>query len=88
LRVVVGDDNDDANASLSRLLEAPGFHVAGRAYDGLAGLKIIKATQPYVAIVDIAMPAAMAKRKNVASGIASAHCLKSKSVGEDFFVAL
>jgi hypothetical protein len=41
-----------------------------------------------VAIVDIAMPAAMAKRKNVASGIASAHCLKSKSVGEDFFVAL
>jgi CheY-like chemotaxis protein len=57
LRVAVVDDNYDANASLSRLLEASGFQVAGRAYDGVAGLTIIKSTHPDVAIVDIAMPA-------------------------------
>lgn len=57
LRVVVVDDNYDANAGLSRLLEKSGFEVAGRAYDGLSGLNIIKSTSPDVAILDIAMPA-------------------------------
>jgi DNA-binding response OmpR family regulator len=57
LRVVVVDDNYDANAALSRLLEKSGFEVAGRAYDGLSGLSVIKETQPDVAILDIAMPA-------------------------------
>lgn len=56
LRVVVVDDNYDANAGLSRLLEKSGFSVAGRAYDGLAGLNVIKQEQPDVAILDIAMP--------------------------------
>jgi DNA-binding response OmpR family regulator len=57
LRVVVVDDNYDANAGLSRLLVKSGFEVAGRAYDGLAGLSCIKDTKPDVAILDIAMPA-------------------------------
>ena len=57
LRVVVVDDNYDANAALSRLLEKSGFEVAGRAYDGVAGLNVIKTTRPDVAILDIAMPA-------------------------------
>src|SRR5256885_3886937 len=57
LRVVVVDDNYDANAALSKLLEKSGFEVAGRAYDGLSGLSVIKSTHPDVAIVDIAMPA-------------------------------
>jgi len=57
LSVVVVDDNYDANAALSRLLEKSGFEVAGRAYDGLAGLSVIKSTHPDVAILDIAMPA-------------------------------
>jgi len=57
LRVVVVDDNYDANAALSRLLDKSGFEVAGRAYDGLSGLSIIKSTSPDVAILDIAMPA-------------------------------
>lgn len=57
LRVVVVDDNYDANAALSRLLQKSGFEVAGRAYDGLAGLSCIKDTNPDVAILDIAMPA-------------------------------
>jgi DNA-binding response OmpR family regulator len=57
LRVVVVDDNYDANASLAKLLERSGFEVAGRAYDGLSGLSVIKDTKPDVAILDIAMPA-------------------------------
>ncbi len=57
LRVVIVDDNYDANVALSRLLERSGFEVAGRAYDGLSGLNVIKATHPDVAILDIAMPA-------------------------------
>jgi len=56
LRVVVVDDNYDANAALSRLLQRSGFEVAGRAYDGLAGLNCIKSENPDVAILDIAMP--------------------------------
>jgi DNA-binding response OmpR family regulator len=53
----VVEDNYDANAGLSRLLEKSGFEVAGRAYDGLSGLAVIKETSPHVAILDIAMPA-------------------------------
>ena len=56
LRVVVVDDNYDANVGLTRLLERSGFEVAGRAYDGLAGLETIKTTNPDIAILDIAMP--------------------------------
>jgi DNA-binding response OmpR family regulator len=57
IRVVVVDDNYDANVALSRLLEKSGFEVAGRAYDGLAGLATIKTSNPDIAILDIAMPA-------------------------------
>jgi DNA-binding response OmpR family regulator len=57
LRVVVVEDDYDVNAGLSRLLEKSGFEVAGRAYDGLSGLNVIKETSPDVAILDIAMPA-------------------------------
>jgi DNA-binding response OmpR family regulator len=55
--VIVVDDNDDANAALSLLLERSGFEVAGGAYDGLSGLSVIKETHPDVAILDIATPA-------------------------------
>jgi DNA-binding response OmpR family regulator len=57
LRVVVVDDNYDANVALARLLERSGFEVAGRAYDGISGLNVIKSAHPDVAILDIAMPA-------------------------------
>jgi CheY-like chemotaxis protein len=57
LRIVIVEDNYDANVALSRLLERSGFEVAGRAYDGLSGLNVIKQTHPDVAILDIAMPA-------------------------------
>jgi CheY-like chemotaxis protein len=57
LSVVVVEDNYDANVALTKLLEKSGFDVAGRAYDGLSGLNLIKSTHPDVAILDIAMPA-------------------------------
>ena len=57
LRVVVVDDNYDANVGITKLLERSGFQVAGRAYDGMTGLNLIKETRPDVAILDIAMPA-------------------------------
>lgn len=57
LRIVVVDDNYDANVALARLLKASGFEVVGRAYDGLSGLSLVKKEQPDVAIVDLAMPA-------------------------------
>lgn len=57
LRIVIVEDNYDANAGLARLLEKAGFSVAGRAYDGVAGLQAVKDAQPDVAILDIAMPA-------------------------------
>src|SRR3954469_21785862 len=57
LRIVVVDDNYDANAALSRLLERSGYEVTGRAYDGISGLSVIKSTHPDVALLDIAMPA-------------------------------
>jgi CheY-like chemotaxis protein len=50
IRVVIVEDNYDANVALSRLLEKSGFEVAGRAYDGLAGLETIKSTKPDVAM--------------------------------------
>src|SRR4051812_30599000 len=56
LRIVIVEDNYDANVALSRLLERFGYEVAGRAYDGLSGLNMIKATHPDVAILDLAMP--------------------------------
>lgn len=57
IRIVVIDDDYEANSAMSRLLASSGFDVAGRAYDGLAGLTLIKATQPEIAILDIEMPA-------------------------------
>jgi len=57
IKIVVVDDNYDANIALTRQLQRYGFDVVGRAYDGLAGLAVIKTEHPDVAIIDIAMPA-------------------------------
>jgi CheY-like chemotaxis protein len=57
IRIVVVDDNYDANVAISRLLQRLGFDVVGRAYDGLSGLNVIKEEKPDVAILDLAMPA-------------------------------
>jgi DNA-binding response OmpR family regulator len=54
LRVVIVEDNYNANAALTRLLEKSGYEVAGRASDGLSGLSVTLSERPDVAILDIA----------------------------------
>jgi signal transduction histidine kinase len=54
-RVVIIEDNIDAQTTLKAILEAYGFDVAV-ADDGEAGLQLLQATQPDVAIVDIGLP--------------------------------
>jgi DNA-binding response OmpR family regulator len=80
IRVVVVEDNYNANAALSRLLEKSGFEVAGRAYDGLSGLSCIKTERPDVAILDIAMP--------VLDGYGLARRIRSEIVSPPKLIAL
>ena len=55
LRVVVVDDNRDAADALALLLTAWG-HAVRTAYDGVAGLELIRADKPDAAILDIGLP--------------------------------
>jgi DNA-binding response OmpR family regulator len=56
LKIVVADDNQDAALTLSMLLDRLGFQVAATAYDGATALECIRAENPQVAILDIALP--------------------------------
>jgi CheY-like chemotaxis protein/two-component sensor histidine kinase len=55
LRMLVVDDNHDAAQSLSILLTSMGHKVLV-AYDGHAALKIVRAEQPQVVLLDIGLP--------------------------------
>src|SRR4051812_35131226 len=80
LRVVVVEDNYDANAALSKLLEKSGFELVGRAYDGNSGWSVIREKKPDVAILDIAMPAL--------DGYGLAHRVRSEIGSRPWRVAL
>jgi signal transduction histidine kinase len=54
-RIVVIDDNEDANRSLSILLEVAGHEVTS-AFDGPGGLQLIKSMDAEVVILDIGLP--------------------------------
>ncbi|MEN3363629.1 MAG: hypothetical protein V7606_903, partial [Burkholderiales bacterium] len=54
-RVVVIDDNHDANRTLTMLLEIAGHDVAS-AFDGSSGLQLIKSFEPEVVVLDIGLP--------------------------------
>jgi DNA-binding response OmpR family regulator len=56
LRIVVADDNQDAALALSMLLDKYGFDVIAAVFDGESALECIRAEQPHVAILDIALP--------------------------------
>lgn len=56
LRIVVADDNQDAAMSLSMLLDKYGFDVIAAVFDGESALECIRAEQPDVAVLDIALP--------------------------------
>jgi PAS domain S-box-containing protein len=55
LRVLVADDNADAAASLSMILQMNG-HEVRTAYDGQEAMQIAESFQPDVALLDIGMP--------------------------------
>jgi len=55
LRVLVADDNADAAASLSMILQLSG-HEVWTAYDGQEALQLAESIQPEVALLDIGMP--------------------------------
>ncbi len=55
VRVLVADDNADANATLAEFLESLGY-VVHRANDGAEALQLATELTPEVAVVDIGMP--------------------------------
>ncbi|MGI8894282.1 MAG: hybrid sensor histidine kinase/response regulator [Casimicrobiaceae bacterium] len=54
-RVVVIDDNIDANDSLRMLLQMAGHEVSA-AYDGAAALSLVQASRPQIVLCDIGLP--------------------------------
>lgn len=54
-RIVLIEDNVDANASLKTLLELTGYHVAS-AYDGPTGVRLVQSTRPQLVLCDIGLP--------------------------------
>jgi serine/threonine-protein kinase PknK len=55
-QVVVADDDVLLREGLARLLERHGFAIAGRAGDGEELLRLVRAREPDLVIVDIRMP--------------------------------
>ena len=53
--VLLVEDNDDARAALSALLELEGFIVEGAA-DGAAGVAACRVRKPDIALIDIGLP--------------------------------
>ncbi|QOY93530.1 PAS domain S-box protein [Massilia sp. UMI-21] len=58
LRIVAIDDNQDALEMLSLLFSASG-HTVSTAYDGAAGLELIRQARPDVVVCDIGLPGKM-----------------------------
>ncbi len=54
-RVLIVDDNEDANRSLGELLQMAGHEVA-MAFDGMRGLEAARAFMPDVILLDIGLP--------------------------------
>jgi CheY-like chemotaxis protein len=55
LRIVVIDDNVDANESLNAVLQVMGHEVSA-AFDGTAGFELIRDTHPKLVVCDIGLP--------------------------------
>ena len=55
LRLAVVEDNDDARELLTEVLQQKGYQVATAA-DGRAGLELVLATRPDIALIDVGLP--------------------------------
>lgn len=56
LRVVIVDDTADLRELLRHALIRGGMSVVGEAGDGLAGIEVVRTTQPDVVLLDLSMP--------------------------------
>jgi DNA-binding NarL/FixJ family response regulator len=56
IRVVLADDHQLVRQGLKALLEREGFQVAAEASDGRELIRLVAASRPEIAIVDISMP--------------------------------
>jgi two-component system response regulator NreC len=56
MRVILADDHVMVRQSLRALLEREGFLVLGEAADGQEAVRLVLATNPDVAVLDISMP--------------------------------
>ncbi len=54
--VLIVDDHAAFRASARTLLELEGFDVVGEAEDGASGLDLVRALEPDVVLLDIALP--------------------------------
>jgi DNA-binding NarL/FixJ family response regulator len=54
--VVIVDDHSAFRSSARRMLEGEGFEVVGEAADGSTGLDAVRAKEPDVVLLDIALP--------------------------------
>ncbi|MGZ8230882.1 MAG: hybrid sensor histidine kinase/response regulator [Burkholderiales bacterium] len=54
-RIVIIEDNVDANSSLKTLLELTG-HKVSAAFDGVTGVRLVQADRPQVVLCDIGLP--------------------------------
>ena len=55
-RILVADDHPVVRQGIKSLLVREGFNVVGEALDGRDALRQVEATQPEVALLDLAMP--------------------------------
>ena len=56
LTVLIVDDHSTFRSSARRMLEGEGFDVVGEAADGASALDAVRATEPDVVLLDIALP--------------------------------
>jgi len=56
IRLVLADDHVLVRQGLKTLLESAGFVVAGEAADGREAVRLVRAENPDVAVMDISMP--------------------------------
>jgi CheY-like chemotaxis protein len=54
-RIVIIEDNVDANASLKTLLQLTGHKVTA-AFDGVTGVRLVQADRPHIVLCDIGLP--------------------------------
>ncbi len=57
IRIVIIDDHEIVRRGISAILQGdPEFQVVGEAADGKEALRVIRETQPDVALVDVRLP--------------------------------